>query len=180
MLCINDCVLIWSVLRDLNPRSPGPKPGAIPNFAKPGYSVLAGWSRRTAMRMVKKPAWGGGAVESSRADHEEMERNKNNEKGCTEEAMNKSAAGGNDSNAASNRLKSENTQSVPVVSKLQSEAKPSPNVLADCFGVLATSILYRNVTKNASPNLRGNANSVRPAKRVEALGRGPPVDLGKL
>ena len=29
----------WSGLRDLNPRSPGPKPGAIPNFAKPGYSV---------------------------------------------------------------------------------------------------------------------------------------------
>lgn len=28
----------WSGLRDLNPRSPGPKPGAIPNFAKPGYS----------------------------------------------------------------------------------------------------------------------------------------------
>ena len=23
----------------MNPRSPGPKPGAIPNFAKPGYSV---------------------------------------------------------------------------------------------------------------------------------------------
>ena len=32
-------VIIWSGLRDLNPRSPGPKPGAIPNFAKPGYSV---------------------------------------------------------------------------------------------------------------------------------------------
>lgn len=30
---------VWSGLRDLNPRSPGPKPGAIPNFAKPGYSV---------------------------------------------------------------------------------------------------------------------------------------------
>ena len=30
---------LWSGLRDLNPRSPGPKPGAIPNFAKPGYSV---------------------------------------------------------------------------------------------------------------------------------------------
>ena len=29
----------WSGLRDLNPRSPGPKPGAIPNFAKPGYSI---------------------------------------------------------------------------------------------------------------------------------------------
>ena len=29
----------WSGLRDFNPRSPGPKPGAIPNFAKPGYSV---------------------------------------------------------------------------------------------------------------------------------------------
>ena len=29
----------WSGLRDLNPRSPGPKPGAIPNYAKPGYSV---------------------------------------------------------------------------------------------------------------------------------------------
>ena len=67
-----------------------------------------------------------------------------------------------------------------MVSKLQSEVKPSPNVLADCFGVPATSILYRNVTKNASPNLRGNANSVRPAKRVEALAGGPPVDLGKL
>ena len=72
-------------------------------------------------------------------------------------------------------VKSENTQSVPAVSKLQSEAKPSPNVLADCFGVPATSILYRNVTKNASPNLRGNTNSARPAKRVEALAGGPPV-----
>ena len=29
----------WSGLRDLNPRSLGPKPSAIPNFAKPGYSV---------------------------------------------------------------------------------------------------------------------------------------------
>ena len=37
--CINDCVRRWSGLRDLNPRSPGPKPGAIPNFAKPGYSA---------------------------------------------------------------------------------------------------------------------------------------------
>ena len=36
---IKTIVLIWSGLRDLNPRSPGPKPGAIPNFAKPGYSV---------------------------------------------------------------------------------------------------------------------------------------------
>ena len=27
----------WSGLRDLNPRSLGPKPSAIPNFAKPGY-----------------------------------------------------------------------------------------------------------------------------------------------
>ena len=65
--------------------------------------------------------------------------------------------------------------------KPQSEAKPSPNVLADCFRVLATSILYRNVTKNASPNSRGNANSLRPAKGgVEALAGGPPVVLGKL
>ena len=31
---------LWSGLRDLNPRSPGPKPGAIPNFAKPGYLFL--------------------------------------------------------------------------------------------------------------------------------------------
>ena len=29
----------WSGLRDLNPRSLGPKPSAIPNFAKPGYEV---------------------------------------------------------------------------------------------------------------------------------------------
>ncbi len=28
--------LAWSGLRDLNPRSLGPKPSAIPNFAKPG------------------------------------------------------------------------------------------------------------------------------------------------
>ena len=27
----------WSGLRDLNPRSLGPKPSAIPNFAKPGW-----------------------------------------------------------------------------------------------------------------------------------------------
>ena len=30
---------MWSGLRDLNPRSLGPKPSAIPNFAKPGYEV---------------------------------------------------------------------------------------------------------------------------------------------
>ena len=30
----------WSGLRDLNPRSLGPKPSAIPNFAKPGYSIF--------------------------------------------------------------------------------------------------------------------------------------------
>ena len=29
----------WSGLRDLNPRSLEPKSSAIPNFAKPGYSV---------------------------------------------------------------------------------------------------------------------------------------------
>ena len=29
----------WSGLRDSNPRSLGPKPSAIPNFAKPGYEV---------------------------------------------------------------------------------------------------------------------------------------------
>ncbi len=29
--------LAWSGLRDLNPRSLGPKPSAIPNFAKPGW-----------------------------------------------------------------------------------------------------------------------------------------------
>lgn len=29
----------WSGLRDLNPRSLGPKPSAIPNFAKPGYEI---------------------------------------------------------------------------------------------------------------------------------------------
>lgn len=29
-------LLLWSGLRDLNPRSLGPKPSAIPNFAKPG------------------------------------------------------------------------------------------------------------------------------------------------
>ena len=34
--CINELVLIWSGLRDSNPRSLGPKPSAIPNFAKPG------------------------------------------------------------------------------------------------------------------------------------------------
>ena len=37
--CINDYKGRWSGLRDLNPRSLGPKPSAIPNFAKPGYSV---------------------------------------------------------------------------------------------------------------------------------------------
>ena len=31
----------WSGLRDLNPRSLGPKPSAIPNFAKPGYSIFS-------------------------------------------------------------------------------------------------------------------------------------------
>ena len=31
----------WSGLRDLNPRSLGPKPSAIPNFAKPGYEIEA-------------------------------------------------------------------------------------------------------------------------------------------
>ena len=29
----------WSGLRDSNPRSLGPKPSAIPNFAKPGYEI---------------------------------------------------------------------------------------------------------------------------------------------
>ena len=29
--------LAWSGVRDLNPRSLGPKPSAIPNFAKPGW-----------------------------------------------------------------------------------------------------------------------------------------------
>ena len=37
--CINDYKGRWSGLRDLNPRSLGPKPSAIPNFAKPGYEV---------------------------------------------------------------------------------------------------------------------------------------------
>ena len=37
--CINDCKGSWSGLRDLNPRSLEPKSSAIPNFAKPGYSV---------------------------------------------------------------------------------------------------------------------------------------------
>ena len=39
---LEDCVRIiisWSGLRDLNPRSLEPKSSAIPNFAKPGYSV---------------------------------------------------------------------------------------------------------------------------------------------
>lgn len=31
----------WSGLRDSNPRSLGPKPSAIPSFAKPGYEIEA-------------------------------------------------------------------------------------------------------------------------------------------
>ena len=31
---------LWSGLRDSNPRSLGPKPSAIPNFAKPGSPFI--------------------------------------------------------------------------------------------------------------------------------------------
>ena len=40
----------WSGLRDLNPRSLGPKPSAIPNFAKPG----AAYSLNIILKVVWK------------------------------------------------------------------------------------------------------------------------------
>ena len=48
----------WSGLRDLNPRSLGPKPSAIPNFAKPGYEIEAekGFVA-VVVKTVVKQAW---------------------------------------------------------------------------------------------------------------------------
>ena len=44
----------WSGLRDLNPRSLGPKPSAIPNFAKPGYSIFQLWSNMWSRAHVRE------------------------------------------------------------------------------------------------------------------------------
>ena len=37
-------------MRDLNPRSLGPKPSAIPNFAKPGYSIFCSCGQTCGQR----------------------------------------------------------------------------------------------------------------------------------
>ena len=39
-LCVNDCVLIWSEWRDLNPRHPAPKAGALPTALHPVIQFL--------------------------------------------------------------------------------------------------------------------------------------------